>query len=115
MPHSTGRARRWERRGSYLSERTNEALRLPRATSATGPCIVRLKSGETSIVSVPPGIRTTTGLATRPRRTAALAAVQDDDPDACVSPAPRSQIRHVRHLVPVVPANCTLVRFGKIE
>src|SRR6185312_17456394 len=109
MLHSTGRARRRARREPYLSERTKEALRLPRATSATGPFMVRLESGATSIVSVPPGIRTATGLVTRPRRTAAAAAAQDDDPDACVSPAPRSQMRMVSSFAPVGTASCTLV------
>ena len=86
---------------------------MPRATSATGPFIVRLKSGATSIVKVPPGIFTATGLVTKWSRTAALAAAQEEEPDACVSPAPRSQIKMVSSLGPVGTANWTLVRFGK--
>ena len=39
---------------SYFNPRTNDGLNVPRATSATGPFIVRLKSGATSICSTPP-------------------------------------------------------------
>ena len=62
---------------------------------------------------VPPGIFTVTGPFTSPRRTAALAAAQEDDPEACVSPAPRSQIRMKISFGPVGTASWTLVRFGK--
>ena len=63
-------------------------------------------------MSCPPGIFTVTGLFTSPSRTAALAAAQDDEPEACVSPAPRSQIRMKSSLGPVGTASCTFVRFG---
>ena len=45
------------------------------------------------MLRLPPGIFTVTGLFTNPIRTAALAAAQEEDPEAWVSPAPRSQIR----------------------
>ena len=43
-------------------------------------------------------------------RTAALAAAQEEDPEAWVSPAPRSQIRMKSSLGPVGTADC-LVRW----
>src|SRR5215212_4404024 len=95
---------------SYFSDRINEGLSVPLATSATGPFIVRLKSPSTWIFSVPPGILTATGLLTSPSRTAALAAAQEEDPEACVSPAPRSQMRINSSLGPVGTASWTLVR-----
>src|SRR6185437_10394802 len=97
---------------TLFNPRTNDGLNVPRATSATGPFIVRLKSGVTSICSTPPGIFTVTGLRTSPKRTAAPAAAQDEEPEACVSPAPRSQIRMKISLGPVGTASCTLVRLG---
>ena len=42
---------------------------------------------------MPPGALTRTGLLTNPNRTPAEAAAQAEDPEACVSPAPRSQIK----------------------
>ena len=96
----------------HRSVLTNDGLNVPRATSATGPFMVRLKSEATSIFSVPPGIFTVTGLFTSPRRTATLAAAQDDEPEACVSPAPRSQIRMKISFGPVGTASWTLVRLG---
>ena len=65
--------------------------------------------------SWPPGIFTVTGLFANPSRTAALAAAQEEDPEAWVSPAPRSQIRMESSLGPVGTASWTLVRFGKRE
>ena len=96
----------------YFNPRINDGLNVPRATSATGPFMVRLKSGATSMFSAPPGIFTVTGLLTNPRRTAALAAAQEDEPEACVSPAPRSQIRMKTSLRPVGTTSCTFVRLG---
>ncbi len=65
----------------------------PWNTSATGPCMVRSKASSSSIRNVPPGALTVTGEETKPRRTAALAAAHEEEPEAWVSPAPRSQIR----------------------
>ena len=96
----------------YRSVRTKDGLRAPRATSATGPFMVKLKSGATSILSVPPGILTATGPCTKPSLTAALAAAQEEDPEAWVSPAPRSQMSMKISLGPVGTASCTLVRLG---
>src|SRR5262245_222776 len=95
MPHFTRHdaTEQGGREAGYFRPRTNEGLRVPRATSATGPFMVRLKSEATSTFNAPPGIFTVTGLWTRPNRTAALAAAQEEDPEACVSPAPRSQMR----------------------
>ena len=58
------------------------------------------------------GILTVTGLRTRPSRTAALAAAHEDEPEAWVSPAPRSQMRIKISCGPVGTANCTFVRLG---
>ena len=77
--------------------------------------MVRLKSAATSMLRLPPGIFTVTGLFTNPIRTAALAAAQEEDPEAWVSPAPRSQIRMKSSLGPVGTASCTFVRFGNRE
>ena len=77
--------------------------------------MVRLKSAATLMLSWPPGILTVTGLFTRPSRTAALAAAQEEDPEARVSPAPRSQIRMKSSFGPVGTASCTFVRFGNRE
>jgi hypothetical protein len=47
-----------------------------------------------------------------PRRAAATATAQDDDPEASVIPVPRSQTRMRRRSGPRRLANCTLVRSG---
>ncbi len=47
-------------------------------------------------------------------RTLAQAAAQAEEPEACVSPAPRSQIRMEMAFGPMGAASWTLVRFGKI-
>ena len=75
------------------SARTKSGASVPRATSSTAPSSVTSKPSRTTTRSRPPGDRTATGLATSPRRSAAQATAQAEDPDAEVSPAPRSQIR----------------------
>src|SRR5262245_48350796 len=74
--------------------------------------MVRLKSAATSMLSWPPAIFTTTGLLTSPSRIAALAAAHEEDPEAWVSPAPRSQIKIKSSFGPVGTASCTFVLFG---
>ena len=64
------------------------------------------------MVNLPPGILTVTGLLTRPSRTAAVAAAHEEDPDACVSPAPRSQMRMKISCGPVGTASWTLILLG---
>ena len=55
-----------------------------------------------------------TGLLTNSNRTPAQAAAQAEEPEACVSPAPRSQIKIEMVRGPVGTASWTLVHFGKI-
>ena len=76
--------------------------------------MVMLYWESTVISSMPPGALTRTGLLTNPKRTPAQAAAQAEDPEACVSPAPRSQIRIEMVLGPIGTASWTLVRLGKI-
>jgi hypothetical protein len=45
-------------------------------------------------------------------RTAADAAPHDDEPEASVKPAPRSQIMISMFSAPFARANCTFVRWG---
>ena len=99
---------------AYRNERRNDGDSSPRYTPATGPFIVRANVGSTVMWSVPPGAFTVTGLFTSPSRTAALAAAQAEDPEAWVSPAPRSQIKMKREWGPVGTTNWTLVRLGKM-
>src|SRR2546425_1107553 len=93
---------------------TNSRASVPVHTSSTGPSRRSDQSARTWTASSPPGIRTVTRpWSQKPLRTAAEAAPQDDEPEARVKPAPRSQMRMSRPSRALTRANWTLVRFGK--
>ena len=66
-----------------------------------------------SISTTPPSRCTLTGLWARPCATAATATAHEPDPEARVSPAPRSQILILTSCSPRANPNSTFVRSGK--
>ena len=68
--------------------------------SSAGPTSVIRASSSSSTRSSPPGMRTVTGLSHQPFATAAAAAATALEPDALVSPAPRSQTSTVSSFGP---------------
>lgn len=79
---------------SSLAERSYKR----RTEAAPGDFSHRALHGQAEIlgdldVERSPGILTVTGPFTSPSFTAALAAAQEEEPEAWVSPAPRSQIK----------------------
>ncbi len=86
---------------------------VPEYTSSTGPWSRIDQSGLTSMLSVPPGIRTVTRpWSHMPFLTAAQATALDEEPEASVHPAPRSQIRMSTWDREATRAHWTLMRLG---
>ena len=85
----------------------------PSQISSAGPTSVIRFCSSSSTRSSPPGMRTVTGLSHQPFVTAAAAAATALDPEALVSPAPRSHTSTVSSLLPSTPTSWTFVRSGK--
>ena len=70
----------------------NACVRTPSNTCAVGPDI-HTPSSRQSISKVPPSRSTRTAWLVSPKRAAATAVAQEDEPEASVMPVPRSQTR----------------------
>src|SRR5690606_13893625 len=88
---------------------------LPENSHSAGPVMTTWSSARHSIVSLPPlGAVTSTVRSVRPVRAPETAAAQAAEPQASVSPAPRSHVRIVIDLRDVTCAMVMLARSGKI-
>ena len=92
--------------------RTRESSE-PLNTCAVGP-VIQTPSSRQSTSSSPPSRWTATCRSTRPKRAAATAAALEPDPDAGVTPAPRSQILSRIACRDMIETNSTFVRSGNI-
>src|SRR5690606_34114256 len=79
---------------------------VPEHSHSAGPVMTTGSSSRYSMRSRPPGPVTPTVRPVRPVRAAETAAAQAADPQARVTPAPRSHVRMVR---PSVPVTCAMV------
>src|SRR5262249_1903688 len=86
------RLARLEVRGAArdMADRRSHSPAPPLHPSSAGPTSVAFPSSKRTTRS-PPGMCTVTGLSHQPRATAAAATAIADEPEADVSPAPRSQ------------------------
>ena len=76
----------------HFAESTNSTVKVPENTCMVSP-VIQTPSSAQSMCRVPPSRSIRTCRPVRPRRAAATAVAQDEDPEAKVGPTPRSQTR----------------------